>query len=108
MKNAIWIAFDLGVRGDYEGIYTWLDQKAARECGDNLAFLIYEYSGEFLKALTDDLSESIEITKRTRIYAVYRDPKTKKLKGSFVVGGRKAAPWTGYAVGTPQIDADEA
>jgi hypothetical protein len=27
MKIAIWINFDLGVRGYYDGLYTWLDGK---------------------------------------------------------------------------------
>jgi hypothetical protein len=38
MKSAIWLTFDLGVRGDYETLYTWLDQRLAKECGDNVAF----------------------------------------------------------------------
>ena len=41
MKRAIWISYDFGVRGDYEGIYTWLDDHGAIECGDSIAFLKY-------------------------------------------------------------------
>jgi len=33
MKKLIWIAFDLGVRGDYDGIYEFLDTHEAKECG---------------------------------------------------------------------------
>ncbi len=33
MRRAIWISYDFGVRGDYEGFYTWLDLHDAIECG---------------------------------------------------------------------------
>ena len=107
MKSAIWISYDLGVRGDYEGMYTWLDQHDAKDCGDSLAFLNYEYSGELLKALIADLEEAVEITKRMRIYVIYREPKTRKMKGNFIFGGRKAPPWAGFAGGSAQTDVDE-
>ncbi len=27
MKKALWISYDIGVRGDYEGLYAWLDSR---------------------------------------------------------------------------------
>jgi hypothetical protein len=32
MKKAVWISFDLGVQGDYEGLYGWLDRLDAQTC----------------------------------------------------------------------------
>ena len=32
--NTVWISYDLGIRGDYEGLYAWLDSHRAKECGD--------------------------------------------------------------------------
>jgi hypothetical protein len=107
MKNALWISFDLGVQADYEGMYAWLDEHQAKECGDSLAFLNYEYSGSLLESLTADLRNSVEITKRTRIYVIYRDAETKKMKGSFIFGGRKAPPWSGFSVTVGSADTDE-
>jgi|SRR5271170_6686524 len=107
MKNAVWVSFDLGVQGDYEGMYLWLDEHQAKECGDNLAFINYQYSGALLEALTQDLKKSVEMTKRARIYVIYREQETKKLKGSFVFGGRKAPPWSGFAVASGSADSDE-
>ena len=104
MKNAIWISYDLGVRGDYEGIYTWLDEHGAKECGDSLAFISYEYKKDLLKELKADLLGAITPSKRTRIYAIHLDPATKKMKGTFLIGGRKAPPWGGFAVGTQEED----
>jgi hypothetical protein len=106
MKSAIWISYDLGVRGDYEGLYTWLDQHDAKECGDGLAFLNYEYRGSLKKSVTEELQNVLQVTKQTRIYLVYRERETNKLKGSFVFGGRKAAPWSGYGP-RDQSDSDE-
>lgn len=106
-KSAVWVSFDLGVQGDYEGMYLWLDGHQANECGDNLAFLNYEYSGLLLEALTADLNKSVQITKRTRIYVIYREQETKKMKGSFIFGGRKAPPWSGFSVAAGSADSDE-
>ena len=108
MKNAVWLSFDLGVQADYEGMYAWLDEHQARECGDSLAFLNYEYSGSLLESLTEDIRKSVQVTKRTRIYVIYREPDTKKMKGSFIFGGRKAAPWSGFSVSVGSVDTDEA
>lgn len=107
MKNAVWISYDLGVQADYEGMYSWLDEHQAKECGDSLAFVNYEYTGSLLDALTADLQRSVQITKRTRIYVIYREQDTKKMKGSFIFGGRKAPPWSGFAVAVGTADSDE-
>ncbi|MGA2213235.1 MAG: hypothetical protein ABSH31_08175 [Bryobacteraceae bacterium] len=108
MKSAVWVSYDFGVQGDYEGMYSWLDEHQAKECGDNLAFLNYEYAGPLLEALASDLKRSVEITKRTRIYVIYREQESKKMKGSFIFGGRKAAPWSGFAVASAPSKSDEA
>ena len=108
MKRAVWISYDLGVRGDYEGIYTWLDEHGAIECGDNIAFVKeYEVSRNLIKTLKKDIQDSVEITKKTRIYVIWRDAKTKKMKGRFIFGTRKAPPWTGYAISKEEIEDDE-
>jgi hypothetical protein len=107
MKSAVWVSYDLGVQADYEGMYSWLDEHQAQECGDSLAFLNYEYSGSLLDSIAADLRNSVQVTKRTRIYIIYREQDTKKMKGSFIFGGRKAAPWSGFAVTAGSVDIDE-
>jgi len=32
MKQTIWISYDLGLQGDYPGLYRWLDLHKAKEC----------------------------------------------------------------------------
>lgn len=105
MTNAVWISFDLGVQGDYEGLYTWRDGHQAKDCGDSLAFINYEHSGDLLRALSTDLKRSVTLGKRTRVYVIYREPKTAKMKGKFIFGGRKAPAWSGYAL--REVAADE-
>jgi hypothetical protein len=107
MKSAVWVSYDLGVQGDYEGIYAWLDEHEAQECGNSLAFVSYDHTGPLLKALTADLKRSVESTKRTRIYVIYREADTKKMKGRFILGGRKAPPWSGFGENAVTADSDE-
>jgi hypothetical protein len=95
--TTVWISYDLGLRGDYENLYAWLDAHRAKECGDSLAVLTYRYEGSLPDKLKADLKRSIATDKRTRIYAIYREPATGKNKGRFIFGGRRAAAWTGYA-----------
>lgn len=104
--STIWISFDLGIRGDYEGLYAWLDQHNAKECSDSLALVSYEHSGSMLDALKEDLGNAVDTNKRTRMYVIYRDDKTKKMKGHFLFGGRRAPPWTG-TWGARQEEDDE-
>lgn len=107
MKSAVWISYDFGVRGDYEGIYTWLDDHGAIECGDSIAFLKYEFSGDLIQALKKDIKDSVDVTKKTRIYVIWRDPTTEKMKGRFILGTRKSPPWTGHASGEEELEDDE-
>lgn len=99
-KNTIWMSYDLGVQGDYQSLYAWLDDNDAKECGDSLAVLQYTHDGNgadaMLKALRDELTEVLDADKRTRIYVIYRDSKDNKNKGRFIFGGRRSSPWIGY------------
>ena len=38
MEKAIWLSYDLGIQGDYESLYQWLDSQGAIERGDSVAF----------------------------------------------------------------------
>lgn len=99
VKTALWISYDLGVSGDYEGIYAWLDGQGAKECGDSFAFLkAYECQGDIVESLRKDIKAAVKLEKRARIYVVYQSG--SKTKGVFLVGGRKKSPWEGYAPGS--------
>ncbi|HTV31965.1 MAG TPA: hypothetical protein VME69_02525 [Methylocella sp.] len=104
--SMIWISYDLGVSGDYEGLYSWLDSRKAKECGDSLAVISYTFKKDLLAELKAEISKNLKISKRTRIYVIHTDHATKKSKGKFIFGGRRVAPWSGYATSESDI-ADE-
>ena len=104
MKQSIWLSYDLGISGDYEGLYAWLDDQDARECGDSVAYFTFSHDGSLIESLKATLRSAVSMNKRTRIYAVYRVD--GKMKGRFIFGGRKRAPWEGYGEHEEQ-DEDE-
>jgi hypothetical protein len=104
VTKGIWISYDLGIGGDYPGLYQWLDTKGGEECGEGLVFLNYSFepvsaygisSDELPKViaqhLKQELSQSIKTDRSTRIYMIYGN------RGEFIFGGRKSNPWKGYA-----------
>lgn len=88
-KKRYWLLFDLGLRGNYEELYTWLDNIQAFECGENLATFrddkTPERIGKELAAL---------LGKKARIYLI--NESKGKLCGTFLLGGRKRPPWAGH------------
>ncbi len=94
-RQAVWLSYDLGFRGDYESLYAWLDDHNAEECGDNLAYFSFDYDGEdVFRSLEDELSNSISLDKNSRIYVICKVE--GKRKGRFIKSRRKRAPWSGY------------
>jgi len=96
-ETLVWLSYDLGIQGDYEGLYAWLDRHQAKECGDSLACFKYAHQGDLKSAIKADLSKAFTKSNRTRIYVVYRDAKADTLKGCFLFGARRASPWQGFA-----------
>jgi hypothetical protein len=87
-KERVWLWYDLGLRGDYQSQYEWLDEKGAKECGDNLVtFMSHQTPDQLRKQLKDLLGE----TSKARVYVI-----TRNAGGKFLLGARKAAPWAGY------------
>lgn len=97
MRKSIWLSYDLGVRGDYEGLYVWLANHDAVECGDSFAYFTTEIKGSNVaSSVTTDLKESVKFAPRDRIYIIWRQGHT--IKGRFILGRRKNPPWVEYRV----------
>ena len=96
MKKAIWISYDLGIGGDYEGLYRWLANHEAVECGDGVAFFNYipKDTGLLLEELKGEIEANVRINNKTRIYCIRKVE--NKVKGAFLFGTRKGNPWEGY------------
>lgn len=99
MEKTIWISYDLDIRGDYTGLFAWLDNHDAKECGNLMAVLKYsvENGEDLVSKLTIDLKNQVKFKDSDRIYVVYADEKTGLNKGKFIVGNRRKSPWQGYS-----------
>ena len=97
-SKTIFLSWDFGLRGDFQGLFTWLDRQEAKECGNNLAVFSFKFdSGDFLDELEIQLKNEVKFEKRDRVYAIWREAEADKLKGKFLFGSRKTAPWEGFA-----------
>lgn len=103
-KKGIWISYDFGLKGDYTGLFNWLDNHQAVECGNGLAFFKYDAGNlstsadqkEFVKKISADIKDYVKLSKSDRVYIIWKDGNTNKVKGEFISGNRKQAPWEGY------------
>lgn len=108
-KKSFWLSYDLGLKGDYKGLYTFLDSVEAKECGDSVAFFKKDYTDNFLEELKNDLKNAMNLSATDRIYVIHSDISTKNVregKGKFLFGGRKRSPWEGYAVKDSTLEED--
>src|SRR5690349_11839909 len=99
-KKNVFISYDFGLKGDYNGLFAWLDSQGAKECGGNLALIQREFDKNdhnyVFDKLTDEIKLEVKIERNDRIYAIVR-ARDGVLKGKFLFGGRKLAPWKGFA-----------
>ena len=83
-----WVCYDLGIRGNYDEVYAWLDGLGAKECGESIATFVSDMSRE---QITRELKKLVGSS--ARVYLT-----TIKGGGKFIIGRRRPAPWAGYAV----------
>ena len=84
-----WLAFDLGLRGNYEELYGWLDNLGAKECCENVATF---RSAKTREQILEEVSSILGSDRNARVYLI-----NMRQGGKFVLGKRKASPWTGYS-----------
>lgn len=95
MKKSFWLSYDLGIKGDYVSLYTWLVNLDAVECCDNVAYFRLESdSKDPVKLVAEDLAKNVPLSITDRIYLIWREGTS--VRGRFLFGGRKPAPWAGY------------
>ena len=104
--KTFWLSYDLGLKGDYHGMYEWLDTYEARESGDSMAVFKYVCNKNFILEITKDLKKDVDFNNGDRVYLIWLDDKDKRVKGRFIIGKRKRAPWEGYALGEDDFPED--
>ncbi len=86
----VWLSYDLGLRGNYDLLYEWLDGLKAEECGESVAtFKTKKQCDKIAKELRDMFGDS------ARFYLIFRQD--GKLTGKFLIGKRKQPPWAGFS-----------
>ncbi len=102
-----WLSYDLGVQGDYENLYKWLDSNSAKECGDSIAYIKKYKKLSSNESIADtvkkDLKSNVDFGKKDRVYLIFQD-NDGNTKGRFIIGNRKASPWEGYASNKDEDD----
>lgn len=98
---SIWLSYDLGIKGDFQGLYSWLDDHRAKECGNNVAYLNYSFTGaetDLVQSLRKDLMASVDFKPSDRVYIVHltKVGDNHKVQGRFIIGNRRSNPWVGY------------
>lgn len=96
-EKTIWLSFDLGLKGDYQGIYSWLDKYGAKECSNSLATLKFSVKKNLVEEIEKEIKKNVRLKEDDRIYLIWKDDENGKAKGRFINGGRKRAPWQGYS-----------
>jgi len=104
--KTVWLTYDLSFNGDYDALYAFLDQHEAKECGDSVAYFDYVYKENFVEELKAELGSAVSLQKQDRIYVIFKSD--GKLKGKWLFGRRKKAPWSGYAFVEEVVAEDEA
>ena len=94
-ERRIWLHYDLETFGDYGGLYEWLDDHDAQECGDSLATLDYTYEENLVNELTNELEDKVDFKCGDRIYIVFKFGEND-VQGRFIVGRRTLPRWLGY------------
>lgn len=96
-----WLSYDLGLRGNYDELYEWLDRAEARECGDSTATFVSDRTRAQIKAELAKL-----LGKTARVYLIGKES-NGKFRGGFILGHRKQRPiWQGYAA-APTAESEE-
>lgn len=105
-KQQIWLTYDFAFGGDFEALFAFLDRHGAKECGGNLAYFSYNYPNDLIEDLQNDIKKHVTIKAQDRIYIIFKID--GKFKGRWLFGGRKKAPWSGYAFEASDAADDEA
>lgn len=106
MTKAYWLSYDLGVGGDYQSLYQWLDNHKAKPCGDSLAYFQYTFNknDDPDEKIKKELLDNIKLKGGNKLYLIRKNKDGEKIIGSFIYGTRSAAPWVGYGDHDTEID----
>ena len=106
MDKRVWLSYDLPVPGDYKGLYSCLDDWAAKECGSNVATFLLDQNCDIFETVQSTLAERVNLGDRSRIYLITKGENGKYI-GKFLFGHRQGTPWAGYGRVNSKLEDDE-
>lgn len=101
-SNIVIFNFDLGVRGEYDNLYIFLDSNKALDCGNSNCVFEYHFKGlnldyeDKFQQLKNGIETAVSLSKNDRIYAIVHNEEGVP-RGKFLFGQRKTPIWDGYA-----------
>jgi len=106
MEKTFWLSFDLGLTSDRDGLFKWLDEIEAEECGFGVAVFRYiPQTSDPVTEVRDLILKQVKLEKRDRLYLIWKDDEPPHAaKGKFIFGSRRGAPWKGYALKSEEVD----
>jgi hypothetical protein len=99
-----WLIFDIGLSTSFENLFAWLDDNDADECGDNAATFS---SNKSVQTIVKELTAACQNGGGSRLYLVRRNVQGHGYVDRFIVGRRKAAPWSGFGSSSSPDEKDE-
>lgn len=101
-EKSFWLCYDFGIRGDYQSLFQFLDEHNAIECGAGMAYFTVPIENNsdpdieeaVILRTKNAIVDRIKTTTGDRLYLIWRQQNS--VKGVFLVGNRKDAPWVGY------------
>ena len=112
MEIGVWLSYDLGIKGDYQNLYAWLDDQNAIECGNSIAYFKFNATSyaSIEKDIQKSLKSKITFNLGDRIYIVSKREIGEEIRtiGRFIIGKRKSNPWEGFgSKSDAKIEGDE-
>jgi len=98
-----WLSFDLGIRGNYDALYEWLDNMGAEECADSLASFTSDKRRE---EIASEVASILDPS--ARVYLIGKRARDGRVVGNFVMGKRRRSAWAGYGGAVPSEVEEEA
>ena len=110
-RKSIWLNYDFGLKGNYSALFEFLDNHNALDCGNGLAYFLYENkdnltSEKVLEKLKVELEKVVQPSSSDKIYIIWKDENV--VKGKFLFGNRKTPVWNGYSNKTGKNAEEEA
>ncbi|WP_282118064.1 hypothetical protein [Maribacter aquivivus] len=101
-ENWVVLNYDFGLKGDYESLYSFLDNQNALDCGNSSSAFEFNFSGgsdlshqEKIEQIKIEIEKKVSLKKGDRIYVIVHDKHGAAI-GSFIYGHRQRPVWEGY------------